>query len=434
MKYLLLFFLASLVGQEIYGQTQPDTIKLSVKDIQLEMLKSPTNPAFILMNTSPSEIVAPASGPEFITSIQNASNDFSALPNNYGFGVTPFWWSKKARHLDFEDDFDTVNLFRFFRTLALSGGIVQGVETDRTWRYGLGFQTTLLRGKVNGSKKRNYLKNLREYHNNYFVGINEYYRQNQDYNRLDAEWSFILLSMEDLQYKIDSNLVDPDSARQELITKAGRLQTVQNELDSLKRLISKEYNQKRQSIESTKFLDEKFNMMNDRDGFKWDIGGGAAFNSENNKIDSTGLYRMGLWTDLGGKLIAPDSASINLSGFFLVRYLYYDEIYYSKKEEVFLINDLHTLDLGGRFQIDLRDKFSLGFEGIYRMGISGSAFESTYKLNGSIQYQLMKNKLIYASFGNNFNDYSNEGPRDFMITFGFNLGFGGNVDVYGITF
>jgi hypothetical protein len=48
-----------------------------------------------------------------------------------------------------------------------------------------------------------------------------------------------------------------------------------------------------------------------------------------------------------------------------------------------------------------------------------------------MQYQIGKNRLVFASFGNNLNDNSNEGPRDLMVTFGINIGFGGNIDLFG---
>jgi len=433
MKYFIATLCLIFLVIETKSQTVPDTINLKVKNINLEQLKSPTNPAFILMNTSPTEIVVPGSGPEFITSIQNASNDFSALPNNYGFSVTPFWWTNRAKHLAFEDDFDTVNHFRFFRTLGISGGIVQGVESDETWRYGLGFQTALLRGKIDNAKKIAYKNSLRDYHKSYYA-IDEFYYKDQNFNLLDQERNTIILNLKDIDIQIESGSLDPETAAQQKIMYVKKLGRVQNELDSLKRILAVEFNEKAQTLESSKPLDDKFNDMNERVGLKWDIGGGLAYSSENNKIDSTGLYRIGFWSDFGGNLIAPDSASTKLSGFLLLRYLYYKEILYAKEAEVIKINNLSLMDFGGRLQLDLSGKFSLGVEGIYRLGIAGSVFESTYKINGNVQYQVGKNKLVYASFGNKFNDQSNTGPEDFIITFGFNLGFGGNIDVYGVNF
>ena len=38
--------------------------------------------------------------------------------------------------------------------------------------------------------------------------------------------------------------------------------------------------------------------------------------------------------------------------------------------------------------------------------------------------------LIYSSLGNDFNDNENKGPEDLIYTIGFNLGFGGKINLY----
>src|SRR5665647_1231027 len=105
MKNFLFIAILSVLTVRSYSQGR-DTIDLHVKNIGLDLLKSPTNPAFLLMNTSPSEIVEPGSAPEFFTSLQNASKNFSVIPNNIGFSVTPFWLTAKARRLTFDSEFE----------------------------------------------------------------------------------------------------------------------------------------------------------------------------------------------------------------------------------------------------------------------------------------------------------------------------------------
>ena len=82
MKKLITLFLLILA---IHSWAQGTADTLRIKDIGLDLLQVPTNPAFIIMNTSPAEVVEPGSLPEFYTTIQNASNNLSAFPNNYGF-------------------------------------------------------------------------------------------------------------------------------------------------------------------------------------------------------------------------------------------------------------------------------------------------------------------------------------------------------------
>jgi len=413
----------------IHAQT--DTVEIS--NIKMDLLKTPTNPAFILMNTSPTEITEPGSSPEFITSVQNASHNFSAIPNNFGFVVTPYWWTKQAKRLSFDKDFDTTYSFTFFRTTSISGGIVQGIGEDKNLRrYGFGFQTTLLRGKINGKKKTAYFEKLRKYHRDFYNDINEYYKKNTEYILLDAERIRLQLREEEITHQqiigsIDSIIADRQ--KQELYLS---LTKTMKKLIKLKYKLDKEFHEQKKYLSSNKELDEKFNEMNNRSGLKWDIGGGFSMNSFNNKIDSTGLYRAGLWSNIGFSIPKKDSSTSEFSTFILARYFYYNEIYYQKGEIIELIDGLHTLDLGLKLQLDILNKLQVGIEAVYRTGLANSVYESTYKINGLIQYQMKNNRLIYASIGNNFNDQSSAGPEDLIVTFGLNIGFGGNIDVYDI--
>ena len=430
MKNLILPLLLSVLAFPVFAQQPTDTINIQVKDITLDLLKSPTNPAFLLMNTSPAEIVEPGSAPEFYTSIQNASDNFSALPNNFGFSVTPFWWTKNAKELNFEKDFDTVNVFTFFRTTSISGGIVKGfADAEDLCRYGIGFQTTLLRGKVDPEKKKEYLSKLREIHEAVYKNLNAYFNDDAGYVFLEMERRNTISEIQKLDELFKAGGIGQAEATNQKIIVINKLRGLQNELDSLKSALNEAFDYEHKSIGSTDDLDKTFGEMNERTGLKWDIGGGLSINSDNNKIDSTRLYRAGFWSNIGGNVFTSRDKSSNLATYFLVRYLFYNEIYYQKDETVGLLENMNTLDFGMKLQYEIADKFSFGVEAINRMGISNSIYESTYKINGLIQYQFGNNKLVYASFGNNFNDNSDNGPQDLVVTFGVNIGFGGNFDL-----
>ncbi len=381
------------------------------------------------------EIAEPASAPEFYASVQNASSDFTVLPNNYGFSVTPYWWTKKAERLSFDRDFDTVNHFNFFRTLSLSGGMVRGVDQqEQLWRYGLGFQVSLLRGRVDPSLKADYRACLREYHETYFGTLEEYYAASPEYVMLEAERISVNLQVKNIDSLMNAGRLHPDTATARKMELINSLIILQDRLNKLKTDLGNEFNESNKVLISTEELNEKFNQMNRRTGFKWDIGGGMAINSPDNKIDSTGLYRAGFWSNFGGDILNPDTANLKLSGFVLTRYLYYDEVYYLKDETTWLIDGFHALDVGGRLDLEVSGKFILGLEAVYRSRLSGSVYESNYKINGLVQYHFGTNKLIYASIGNAFNDHSDGGPEDLVVTFGVNIGFGGNIDLYDLGF
>jgi hypothetical protein len=431
MKILISVTLSIFFSTFVYSQEGTDTVNFQVNDIKLDLLKAPTNPAFLLMNTSPAEIVEPGSLPEFYATVQNASDNLSAFPNNYGFSVTPYWWGKKARHLSFSEDYDTVNAFTFYRTLGISAGVVKGVaENEDLWRYGLGFQTTLLRGRVDKAKKSAYMDQLWQYHHQYYKDINAFLKMNPDYNKLEAESNYLLLQYKVLDSLSNAGAIDPALAAQQKAELLKKYQLAQDRLKSLQEILSARFNDENRYLESNAELDRKFNEMDDRKGLKWDLGGGISFDAEKNKIDSLGVYRMGLWSNIGGSLISPDSSRSSFSGFLMMRYLYYKEVYYLDGDRAGIMKNLQTLDLGAKIQYEIAGKFILGFEAIYRTALTGSEYESTYKINGLAQYQFARNKLVYISLGNNFNDHSSGGPEDLIFTFGINLGFGGEIDLY----
>lgn len=258
MKNYFALILLILIGESVVAQNIKDTIDIKVEDVSIEMLKSPTNSAFLLMNTSPTEIVEPGSAPEFFTSIQNASDNFSSLPNNYGFSVTPFWWFKKAQKLSFTEEYSTDNPFKFLRTLSLSGGIVQGINDDEDiWRYGFGFQSTLLRGKVDNKKKEGYFNELRSYHTSYYGTREDYLKKNSNYMSLQEKRNNLILNIKRIDNLFKEGSINETNAKKERDEIINELDKVQKDLTILINSLDKDFNEKTKSIKSTEELDKK---------------------------------------------------------------------------------------------------------------------------------------------------------------------------------
>ncbi len=430
MKLLLTFSMLLIAALTLHAQT--DTLELRVENIQIELLQTPTNPAFLVMGTSPTEIAAPGSAPAFYTSIQNVSNDFSAFPNNYGFSISPFWWSKRAKELSFEEDFKEENTLTFWKTTTLSAAIVSGVGSNPDlWRYAIGFKSTLLRGRANPTHKKEFLDELRAYHETYYGDINDFLSSHNPHERLRDDIQTLRENVRQIDQQLATGSITQEMAqiqKQEIIQELGEKN---NRLDSLRTALSLEFNQKQQYIQSTKAIDEKLNMLQKREGLKWDIGGGMALNSTNNQIDQTQLYRLGVWSNAGGAILGDASQNVQLSGFGLVRFLYFNELIYLHQETASTIPNLGTFDLGGKLQLEAYEKFSFGMEWIYRTALSNDFYKNTYKINGLLQYTF-DNKSIYASFGNVINESTDQGPEELMVTFGCNIGIGGNIDLKGI--
>ncbi len=409
-KQLFLLLLSSVM----ISHAQNDTLG-TIKDVKLEMLQTPSNAAFTVMGTTPAEIQTPSTAPEFVLAVQNASNTFSQFPNNFGFSVTPFWWTH-GKKLSFEEDFSTENKVRAYRHLRLSGGVVSGAGNDpNLWRYGAGLQTTLLEGKVDSTRKANYQRKLMQLNRKLYKSKEEYHQGSVAYREMEKKLEDKLLVLR------DTNLTMEQRAKL-----AREIQELQDDQKALMDKLNKEYDSSKAfSAADSTDLYESFNTMNDRYGWKWDAGLALAYDLQSNSLDSSSLYRSGVWTNFGYTFKGDENCQFSLVG--AGRYYYYDQVVYQLENGPVVINDLGVIDGGLRLVLDA-NKISVSLEGLYRYGLS-SAFESTYKLNGMLNYRFGENSMVYFSLGNDFNDSTVGDPNQIRVYVGLNLGFGDKTDV-----
>jgi hypothetical protein len=404
-----------------YVSGQTDTIQ-QLYGIELDLLTTPTNPAFILMSTSPTEIVEPGSAPEFYLSVQNASSNFTTFPNNYGFSVTPFWWTNAAKELSFKDDFSTEPGVRFWRHLQLSAGVVKGVnDYDNLWRYGAGFQSTVLPGKVDANLKAKYDTALTSYHYKFMMGKEQYVKENKLYVMYDSI---------QLQLRNDIVSTSNQAEKDSLFKILSHVLELKTKLDNE---LGNSYEQMVELSRDSLNVNQAFSHMEKRIGLKMDIGAGFACDAQNNKIDSLNLYRLGFWTNIGytGALFNNKSYA---SVIFLARFFNYTDMLYITEERgsIFFAN-LGMLDLGVQLKLDVTTKFTLSLEAIYRAGFD-DRFASTYKINALAQYKFSNNRLVFISLGNALNETTDTGPDQLVMNIGISLGFGEDVTIKRVNF
>lgn len=407
---LVIFFVFNAAAQK------RDTVK-TLKDVRLEMLEMPTNPAFAIMGTTPMEVQQPGSMPEFVVAVQNASNNFSQFPNNYGFAITPYWWVK-GKDLSFEQDFASSNKLKFFRHLNLSAGVVNNPGDDlNLWRYGAGLQTTLLAGKVDSTKRANYQRHLLQYNRKSYTQREEYLNGSEAHNTLEKEIKATLIQLQDTTLK--------DKVRAELEKKYGGLEAQKSALMAeLLREFDKTKDKKISKSDSLA-LYTSFNAMAGRYGWKWNVGVAAAYDLQSNKLDSSSLYRMGGWTNFGYSFKEGRRFQFSLSG--AARFYYYDEVDYQLESSSIVINNLGVID-GGLLAVFSAKDLSISLEALYRYGMS-SAYDYTYKVNAMLNYRFSENRMVYLALGNDFNDNSIAEPNQLRVFVGINLGFGDKANV-----
>lgn len=419
MKKLTIVCAAFVLVLSFSANAQIDTLK----EVNLDAMGTPTSPAFQVMGTAPSEIEKPATAAEFVLAIQNASDNFSSFPTNFGIAFTPFWWIN-GRQLDFEEEFSEENQVRMWRHLQVSMGAVSNAGgVNDNWRYALGLRTNILEGKINPDARKAYdnaLKKSAIAHNkalderrsndpvlqNLYQKKQEYLEEKKQISQQFPSDSLMTVEVR-IRYKVVKELI---VETQESINQR-----------------AKELDEKPFSVDPKlkKGFDEIMKKLYVRYGWKWDVGAGGAYDFVDNKLDSSQLYRVGVWSNFGYSLKGTEKHQWTFLA--AARYYYYDQVIYALENQTVLIDNMGVVDAGLRAVLDAK-KLSLSLEALYRMGLNDD-FENTYKINALASYRFAENRSVYVSAGNDFNDTSVGGPKQLRVYIGLNLGFGDGKDI-----
>ena len=419
MKKLIVVFGFLVAAFPFSAKAQIDTLR----EVNLDGMGTPTSPAFQIMGTSPSEIEKPATAAEFVIAIQNASDNFSSFPNNFGIAFTPFWWTN-GKQLDFEEEFSTENRMRLWRHLQVSLGAVNdagGIEDN--WRYAIGLRTNLLEGKINPDARKAYDDILKKSANAHNKALDERKSSDAVVQKLDLKKEEYIIEKKEIskQYPGDSAMEGEVKIRYEV------LKVLIKESQEAIGKREKELDETPLPVDPqlTKDLNEVMQRLYVRYGWKWDVGAGGAYDFVDNKLDSSNLYRVGVWTNFGYSFKGNEKHQWTFLG--AARYYYYDEVVYALENQTVLIDNMGAIDAGIRAVLDAK-KLSVSLEALYRMGLNDN-FENTYKINALVDYRFSENRSVYVSAGNDFNDTSVGGPKQLRVYIGLNLGLGEGKDI-----
>ncbi len=149
--------------------------------IDLSDLATPSSPAFVLMDLSPSTVFVPSNLKALSLNVLSdfASNDNSNVPKNYAIELTPFWYIKNS-NMDFKkyynlrgENYEKQNIFGdIFKRASVSIAFTDndyGVYTESQRALSVGVRTSLIKmisknsiEKINQSNTKfyNYIKSL----------------------------------------------------------------------------------------------------------------------------------------------------------------------------------------------------------------------------------------------------------------------------------
>ncbi len=329
---------------------QRDTLTLSDMEI-------PVSPGFVLLDQAPSSIERPNTTKAFSLSVLNSFADGSGFPKNYAMELTPFWFFKSRdmnvlKYAGF--DKEKARPFSSAKMISLSVAYVNTTDaiTDRPLNnVAFGARTTLLKIYPKGHKEKVIKANLIAYHD--LKGLAE---------TLEREGATAVLKDkdEDEYNRIVQRVLDVESERDKL--------SPIEEVIKVKPLLA--------------------------------VDGAAAYNMffVDNDFSTNRFGRFGAWTTLN-LAVNLDKDHTNYLNFYTVgRYLADG----TAKDDTGGYQTQRFVDFGGKLEFEF-NRFSLGYEYIYR----ANGQQDTYRSTGQLRYRVSRNMYLTGAFGRNFGERNN---------------------------
>lgn len=404
MKFICLLILtASLLALPAKAQVTVDTT------IKLDLLKSPASPAFNILGIAQSEVERPADLNAFALSIQNATNNFTSIPESYAFQVAPFLMGKRKYSLN---QFDN-NQHTFKQSFQFSAGYThigpkgkEQVDSLKTTKLGLGIKFSIIRPRWTDDTRNKYtaLKaaqvKLIEDRRNYEVKHPQYNILREKKQRLQ------LLELKDSLNE----------------TQAKEFSQLIRDIRELEEKIGEDYDDVLPAGEAFAAAKKAATAFKtERAGFFLDFSGGMALDFPDNRFNNSNVYRAGMWLTGGN-----ENGNKGISSLFILRYLYNPTTLFAAPSGLQKGPKLSTFDMGGRFLLDVsREKFVLSAEALYRSILGSSVVDPSWRLVMNAEYDLGSNRKVTFAFGRDFDGTISKGGN-LVAMINLIAGFGGD--------
>lgn len=346
-----------------HAEAQPD---LSQSDAlpDFSTLGTPTSPAFILLGIESSAVERPATPADFAARVLNATGGFSALPQNFAIEIAPYWIRSRPT-LTWSADVERSPQASLARTFTVSAATAQfGTEEASVTGLSVAFSTSPFSGRVSAEsieKIRRLEGALADFSEGYIQ------HRNEEVERLLSEQAIEIRASPDsaaaIQARYEPIIAQAEAAVAVASTTAGEL-----------------YEQSREQ------LDEYADFALDREGFFWNVVGGAAWAFPEQVVEAGELARWGLWSS-----VSYESGPWSPIG--VLRYV---------ASEGASFRDDRTgdfLDLGARL-IYTTGAFGISAEYVFRRLLDDNGDDADqYRLVGAVEYSLSEYAWLIASFG-----------------------------------
>jgi len=374
------------------------------KEIKFDGLNAPSSPAFNLLGISPSSIDRPIDITSFAVSVQNASSDFSSLPNSYAMEFLPFTLfsvnSMTTKELG-ETNFNDV----FKQTFLISLGVTNELENEddpsipSLTKLGVGLKFSLIRPSFDSITKSNL-------------------------DGLYASQKLLIQEAKDMQFK-DELLDEYKELKKEIAKskmsdeeKAIKLREIIILEKTRNKELFKDYKEDLKTEISEKAKALEFN----RSGLFLDFACGSVIDFKDETFNRSQISKAGAWLT-GGYTF---KSSFEILG--VTRYLYQPEKLLADDSGLLDTKNVSSLDGGLRliYRTLKKEQLSLSAESIYRSVLDTSILEPSWRLVCNASYDLGSNKVVTFSFGKDFDNTIIKGDN-LIASLNFIIGFGNSI-------
>lgn len=403
MKKLRIVFLAAVVGTTtVHAQLTVDTT------IKPDLLKSPASPAFNILGIAQSDVERPGDLNAFALSIQNATNNFTSIPESYAFQVAPFLMGRNKYSLS---QFDN-NKHAFKQSFQFSAGFThigprgkEDTDSLKTTKLGLGIKFSIIRPEWTADTRNRYTL-LRQAQVQLIADRRTYEEKHPLYVKLKEKKQRLQV--------LEMKTTLKEQEQQEFNQLIGEIRETEKN-------IGEEYDDVLPNGEAFRAAKKAAtDFKSERSGFFLDFSGGMALDFPDNRFNNSNVYRAGMWLTGGN-----ENGNKGISSLFIIRYLYNPTTLFAAPVGFRKGGKLSTLDMGGRFLLDVsREKFVLSAEALYRSILGKSTVTPSWRFVMNAEYDLDSNRKLTFAFGRDFDGTISKGGN-LVAMINLIAGFGG---------
>jgi hypothetical protein len=376
-------FVALCAATAAHAQTTP---------VEIDDLRAPTSPAFVLLDVAPAAVERPENPKAFTMNLINAVSDAEGLPQNYAVEVAPYWLTYHP-NLTFEQ-YQSPGAMSVIQTLSLSVATTplkpagDSTADPIGTRFGFGVRTNITNGRFDPTL-----------------------------NRLVSELSALQGRVLDVGKAEDA--VDAAEEALAAAKKSGQptaalerdVKAKQDELERLKKEEPGVENDIMMKALEIQALDAK------RLGLIITLAAGKTWNFPSDDFSQRQSGRWGVWLTPAYRFRACAASASEctavLDAVAVVRALGEPD------------QDL-SWDVGGRLVWQPTREFTLSGEILRRWSgdstTAAVAAEDSNRTTAMVEYRILKELSLYASFGRDFEKETGQQPL--VSLFGLNVGLG----------